>query len=178
MVNPVSIANLNPIKAGEIRNPLGRKTLGAYVNECANSIGSRMDKGEITWDDVRKMAKTGEGNWRIAALRLIRTVENADMADYEPVLDGETDIRGLRKAGVDTTAIKKVKAKRRELPQGKDEPPIVEYEREIELHDRSGADFDRLMDRTEGRAVPAVNVEVNQVDVTVKIVRGVSADDV
>lgn len=159
MVNPISLANLTPVQPGQVLNPSGRKVLGAYITECKNSLGDKLSKGEIGWNDIREMARSGKGNWRPAAVQMIQSVELPRMADYEPLLDGEMDARGLEKSGVDTTAIKKMKLKRREIPQDNDDPPIVEYEREIELHNRSGEAFDRIMDRTVGKPAQSVTIQ-------------------
>lgn len=143
-----------------------------------NSIGCQMDKGAMNWEDVSTMAKKGEGNWRPAAIRLLRTIENPDMADFEPVLEGQESLRESRGSGHDTSLIKKCKTKRRIIPQGKDKDPIEEVEREIELHDRSGVDFDRAMDRTEGKPAQRIVGDTGgPLEVIIKVVRGVSSDE-
>ena len=92
-------------------------------------------------------------NRQAAALRLLRMREAPDMADYEPVLDGTMTLNELRKSGVSTEAVRKVKVRRTTTKAG---DSVVE--REIELYGRSGAEFDRLMDRTVGKPTQAVSV--------------------
>lgn len=149
LVSPSSLANLNPIKPGEIRNPLGRKTLGASIKECLNSFAEK----DLTLDELKKIAKDSAKGWthRQAALRMIRSLENPDIADFEPLLDGQMGIRELRAQGVDTTSIKKVKHKTRTIQQGEGNEPIQEVEREIELYDRGLEEARTVMDYTEGR---------------------------
>ncbi len=103
------------------------------------------------------------------------------MADFEEVLEGDSRLSELRKNGINTECVKKIKSKQRMITQGEGQPPINEIEREIELHDRSGSELDRIMDRTEGKAMqPVAGPEGGAIpmDVIVKVIRGVSTDDV
>jgi hypothetical protein len=81
---------------------------------------------------------------RAAALRVIRMMETGDLADYEDWLNGKKNMKALREAGVHTGLIKKAKIKR-DANGGES--------REIELHDRSGEDFDRVIHETDGKLV-------------------------
>jgi hypothetical protein len=87
-------------------------------------------------------------------------MEAGDLADFDPFFDDGAKLKDLRAAGVNTEIVKKRKEKRREIPQ-EDGPPIIEVDREIELHDRAGDDFDRVMDRTVGKPSQAVEVNIN-----------------
>ncbi len=99
-------------------------------------------------------------------------MEAGDIADFEPVLDGQMSLRELRTAGICTTVVKKVKTKKRSIPQGPDKEPIEEVEREIELHDRSGREFDRVLDRTDGKANQTISSpEGGGVNLTVKVMK-------
>ncbi len=144
-----SLANLIPAKPGEIRNPAGRKTAGASVKEWMNVYAEK----DLSEQDLRKIAKDKGKGWseRAAAERMIRALEQPDLADFEPLLDGQMSLREIRAQGHDTATIKKVKCKKRSIPQKEGESPIEEVEREIELHDRAGSELDRIMDRTEGK---------------------------
>ncbi len=136
---------LTPWQRGQSGNPNGRKTLGAYVVEWCNALANR----GVNEKELRRLAKNRScnGTLRIAAQRMLRLMEDPDMADFEPLLDGQKCMKELRHDGVDTRVIKKVKSKTRSIPQG-DNPPIIETEREIELHDRSGDEFDRVLDKS------------------------------
>ncbi len=142
---------MNRFVKGDIGNPKGRRTLGASVTEWVNSLAERGTNEK----QLKRIARNRScnGTLRIAAQRMLRLMEDPDMADYEPLLDGQKCMKELRHDGVDTRVIKKVKSKTREIPQG-DKPPIIETEREIELHDRSGSELDRLLDRTDGKPLP------------------------
>lgn len=144
---------LTPFKPGQSGNPAGRKKTGAYVTEHQNSLALAMEKGDITYDDLKKIARTDpNGNRRAAALYLYRRCEDPNMKDFEPVLDGQMSLREIDAAGYDTSMIKKCKT--RITPQ-KDGDPIVT--RELELHDRALDVHKDLMDRTEGRPIPAAS---------------------
>jgi hypothetical protein len=90
---------------------------------------------------------------RTAAERMIRTLEAGDLADFAPYLAGEKSLAELKAAGVNTEIVKKAKVKVRTTENG------TETEREIELFDRAGADFDRVLDRTEGKPRQTMEIE-------------------
>ncbi len=163
---------LTPWQKGQSGNPNGRKTLGAYVNEWLNAFAFR----KVNKSTLRRIirAQIGDPNLKIAAVRYLRMMEHPDIADFEPVLDGQANLREMRAQGFDTATIKKVKSKQRAIPQG-DNPPIIETEREIELHDRSGVEFDRVLDRTDGKS--AQNVNVRGSIEHVRTIRVVGGDD-
>jgi hypothetical protein len=152
---PSSRANLIPIKPGEVRNPEGRKTAGAYIKEWINSFACQ----ELSAEQLKKIARDPKApvTKRAAAERMLRTVEAPDLADFEEVLQGESDLRTLRQKGVNTEAVKKVKTKTR-TTEGKDGGATTEVEREIELYDRAGVDFDRVVEHTAGKPSQAVDV--------------------
>jgi hypothetical protein len=113
----------------------------------------------LTEKQLRKAARDRGAPWtqRAAAERILRTLEMGDLADFDPVLDGTMTLAQIRDTGVNTEVVKKCKVKIRTTEEpGK--PPVTEVEREIELYDRAGSDFDRVMDRTEGRPKQAVDL--------------------
>ncbi len=148
-----SLANLRPAKPGEIRNPKGRPTAGASVKEWINIYAER----DLLEEDLRKISRDPQKGWaeRAAAERMVRSLEQPDMADFEPLLDGQMSLRELRAQGQDTATIKKVKSRKRTIPQ-KEGDPVEEVEREIELHDRAGEEMDRILDRTEGKPMQEI----------------------
>lgn len=149
---------INRFVKGESGNPSGRKSLGASVVEWVNSLSHRgYDERKL-----RRIAKNryANCNMRLAAKRLLRMMEDPDMADFEDLLDGQKSLKELRGDGIDTRVVKKCKTKTRHIQQG-DGDPIVEVEREIELHDRSGEEFDRILDRTDGKANQTIQVDSN-----------------
>jgi len=58
--------------------------------------------------------------------------------------------------------VRRLKQKTRKVPiAGKDGVVEEIIEREIELYDRGGADFDRILDRTEGKPKQSVDMNAN-----------------
>ena len=153
-VNPKSLANLRPWAPGVSGNPAGRMTGGATVAEWVNVL---IDTPE---DALRRLArdKAASPAKRGAAVRILRMIEDGDLADFVELAEGTATIADLRKRGVPTHLVKKLKVRQRML-QDPDGNPVTETTREIELHDRSGDDFDRILDRTVGRPRQAVQVE-------------------
>lgn len=138
-------------KPGESGNPVGRRSAGAYIKEWINSlIHHGLSEKELR--DIRR-DKSLPASKRIAAERILRAMESPDLADFDGVVDGQLSLRELRAGGVDTTVVKKNKTRTKTSPDG-----TVEVEREIELHDRSGSEFDRVMDRTEGKPAQEITV--------------------
>ena len=82
---------------------------------------------------------------RQAAIRMLQMLEHPDLADYEDLLHGQVTLKQLRDAGVATDAIKKFKPTKDGI--------------EIELHNRSGEEFDRILNRTLGPAQPIELIE-------------------
>jgi hypothetical protein len=153
---------LMPQRAGQpSHNPKGRPSAGSSIIECINDLATAALEHGLTEDDLRVIAEDKEQPWpkRAAARRIIRSFEDGDLADFDEWLSGEASgLAELRKKGINTQAVKKAKVK------------ILEggvVEREIELHDRSGADFDRILDRTEGKATQRVE-HAGDVGLTVK----------
>src|SRR5439155_17562829 len=111
---------------------------------------------KLNEQELRAIARDKSVEWskRTAAERMIRTLEAGDLADFQPYLAGEKSLEELRQAGINTELVKKAKVKVRTLDDG-----TTETEREVELFDRAGTDFDRVCDRTEGRPRQVVEVE-------------------
>jgi hypothetical protein len=154
-VTAKQLANLIPAKPGEVRNPEGRKTAGAYVKEWINSFTHQ----ELSEKDLRKIARDKAEPWakRTAAERMLRTLEAPDLADFQDAVDGVSDLKALRKQGLNTEVVKKLKTKTRTIPS-QDGDPVVEVEREIELYDRAGVDFDRVVEKTAGKDPQATDI--------------------
>lgn len=149
-------STVHAFKPGESGNIAGRPpNAGSSVLEWVNKLAAA-DLGE---DDLRRVARDRAAPWRkrTAALRMLRTMECGDIADFQPLLNGRMDLVELRDSGVNTELVKKFKVKTHTEMIDEEEVEIVE--RELELHDRSGDDFDRILDRTNGRARQTVEVE-------------------
>lgn len=139
---------------GQSGNPAGRPSAGASLNEWMNVLVAQ----ELTEDQLRAIAKDGKvpAAKKAAAIRVLRMAEYGDLADFQDAVDGGLSLEELRKAGVNTSLVKKMKT-RETVIKGKDGAPDErEIVREIELHDRGGDEFDRVVDRTEGKAIQAV----------------------
>ena len=126
-------------------NPAGRSSAGKSTQQWVNLLDEqcvpRSELVKIRDDPAAPPTKVA------AAERLLRMMESPDMADFQPLLDGTMDLVQLRESGVDTSMLKKIKERREVDKEGK----VVAIIREVELHDRSGEEFDRVCDRTEGK---------------------------
>lgn len=153
--HPNSLANLIPYVPGQSGNPKGIQSAGRLLSDTFNYFAT----SDLTEDDLRRIVKDKSLGWtrRTAALRVLRSMESGDMSDFEPVIDGDLSLRALKSQGVNTEIVKKIKKKRRVMT-APDGSRVEDTEREIELHDRSGVDFDRVSDRTEGKPAQTVNV--------------------
>lgn len=140
-------------KQGESGNKDGKhRSAGASIQENINSMAA----AGLTEAQLKTVARSKVRKWteRAAAERILRTLEVPDLADFAGVND-MSDLLIARKAGLNTEVVKKFKTKTRTIPNDGGEP-VTEVEREIELHDRAGYDFDRVMDRTMGRPTQAI----------------------
>jgi hypothetical protein len=149
-------------KPGQSGNPTGKpRSAGYTLREWIN----RFAEDGHTEDELRKIARGKANPWpmRAAAERVLRAIESADLADFEELVEGTKRLTQLRSEGVNTAVVKKIK-------------PCGERGFEIELHDRSGVDFDRIIDRTDGRPTTAVEAEVEGEKLTVRI-RPISKPD-
>jgi hypothetical protein len=149
-VHPNSLANLIPPQPGEVRNPTGIRTAGATLREQCNYLATQ----DLTEQDLRRIARDQSLPWtrRAAANRILRTLEAPDLADFAGLLRGENSLEDLRAMGVNTEAVKRFKQRTRKQMVGHGEEAEVEevIDREIELYDRSGEDFDRVTNHTDG----------------------------
>jgi hypothetical protein len=146
---------------GQSGNPAGRKTAGALVKEEINS----MALAGLTEQQIKFEARDPKNTWqrRMAAEQMLVGLEHGDIADFAGLLRGENTIEDLKGMGINTEVIKKLKQKSRKVPVGEGQIEEV-IDREIELHDRRGAEFDRVCDRTDGKPNQPVEV-VNGVPV-------------
>jgi hypothetical protein len=145
-------------KPGQVGNPAGRPAAGATIREWIN----RLAQEELTEAGLREVARDTKHPWtkRCAAERILRTLEAGDLADFAGLFRGEISLEDLRGMGINTEVVKKFKQKTRKQMVGHGEDEHIEevIEREIELHDRAGADFDRIMDRTAGKPGQVVEI--------------------
>lgn len=151
-------------RPGQSGNPGGGRSAGTTLREWINLFCNN----SLKESDLRKIARDKAEPWprRAAAERVLRTMEAGDLADMQAWLDGEADLKGLRRGGINTEVIKRAKIKRKIVYVDKNSGETTEVEeREIELHDRAGLDFDRIADRTEGKPTQRLEVDA-QIDHT------------
>src|SRR5688572_3978311 len=131
-------------KPGQSGNPNGRPSAGATLREWINVLAAR----SCTESQLRRIARNGKLPWpkRAAAERILRTLEAGDLADMEAFLRGDQTLDQLREGGVNTEVVKRCRTKVRVAAGGEE---VIE--REIELHDRGGEAFDRIVNHTDGR---------------------------
>ncbi|MDB5295093.1 MAG: hypothetical protein JWO31_1076 [Phycisphaerales bacterium] len=130
------------------RRAPGRPSGGLSVLEWSNALA------DATEAELAAAAGDADAPWskRTAAARMLRTLEAGDLADFGPVLDGTMTLADLRKSGVNTAVVKKCKTRTHTGDGGG-----TEVEREVELHDRAGDEYDRVLDRMYGRARQSVD---------------------
>jgi hypothetical protein len=160
-VHPNSLANLIPPQPGEARNPAGRPSAGATLREQVNALA----QSGLTEKELRKIARDQSLPWtrRAAANRILRTLEAPDLADFAGLLRGENSLEDLRAMGVNTEAVKRFKQRTRKQMSGHGEEAEVEevIDREIELYDRSGEDFDRVTNHTDGHPTQNIKADID-----------------
>jgi hypothetical protein len=162
-------STVHRFKPGQSGNPAGRPALGASIREWMNIMGAQ----GLTEAALRAVSRDVKAPMpkRAAAIRLLRTLEVPDVADFEDLLTGDATLKSARKKGVRTDLIKKIKTRTRTVGMDADENPIIEVERELELYDRSGEDFDRVVEQTDGRPRQTVGVQQEgKLDVILEIV--------
>ena len=77
-----ALANLRPFPPGVSGNPAGRTTAGAVVKDWLNAFAET----KTTERQLRAIAKDSSVDWakRTAAMRMLRTLEAGDLADFAP----------------------------------------------------------------------------------------------
>jgi hypothetical protein len=120
-----------------------------------------MIASDLTEEQIRIEArkKSNPAAKRIAAERILRSMEYGDLSDFSGLLKGEHNLEDLRAMGINTEVVKKFKRRVRTERAGEGDRVEEIVETDIELHDRAGEDFDRIMDRTEGS--PRASLELN-----------------
>ena len=137
-------------------NSLGRKSAGAAIGDWYTLFSDRMDAGKITADELRDIARNDpNGNRRVAAKQWIEAF-GADIADFEPLLQGKKSAGELRAAGVNTSMVKKATVR-----STIDKDGGVSKQITLELR-HGGEALDRIADRTEGK--PTQRLEVAKVE--------------
>lgn len=118
------------------------------MKEWVNAIAA----ADLTEDAIREIARDRKSSWarRTAAERMLQTLGSGDLADFEPFLQGDKSLAQLREEGFNTELLRKAKI-------------TDKGGREIELRDTSGNDFDRIMDRTEGKPTQTVDVSTQHI---------------
>lgn len=137
-------------KPGESGNPKGRPpNAGATLREWVNQLAA----DELTEVQLRAIRRDRGLPWpkRVAAGRILRLLEVGDVRDFEPWLRGKASLGRLSKAGVNTELVKRVMIRPGEHGEA----------RSIELHDRAGEEFDRLVGHTDGRPTQRVEAHVD-----------------
>ncbi len=125
-----------------------RKSAGGLVLDWVDRLAVTRTRApelrRIAADDRASWAKRAAANWMLDGM------QTADPADFEPYLRGELSLTELRKAGINTRLVKRVRVRTR--PSTKNH--VEEIDRQIDFVDRTGPMLDRLLDRTYGKPVP------------------------
>jgi hypothetical protein len=142
-------------RPGRSGNPKGRRSAGASLIEHLNSLGE-MTEAELRdlFEDPRQPTLR-----RAAALQLLHSLECGDLADFEDSMAGRVTLEDMALAGFNTAIVERFKRKVRTIRHRNGSIETI-ASIDIELHDRSGAAVDRIMDRTFGR--PGVAVHTNR----------------
>jgi hypothetical protein len=129
------------------RPPNAGRSIKEYVNDFAAM--------ELTEQELRMISKDTSMPWpkRSAAMRVLHSLESADISDFEPWLDG-TPMKDIRANGIDTAMIKKVRVKISPTQNGDC------VEREIELHDRGPGALRDILDYTDGKPKQSMDIDV------------------
>ena len=85
-------------------------------------------------------------------MKTVGVLARPDLVEAGPAIRELLD--WLKARGVNTALVKKIKERREHDKDGN----VVAVTREIELHDRSGTEVDRVADRTEGRPTQAIDL--------------------
>lgn len=149
-------------KPGQSGNPKGRPpSAGQSLIEAMNDLAA----AGLDEDQLRAICKNRRESFvrRTAARESLRMIEDGDLADFEDVMAGRETLADLRARGINTEIVKRCKrtTKNVQVIGGASDGTNVESEFicEVELHDRAGSHVDRIIDRTEGRAVQSVKVQ-------------------
>ena len=129
---------LYPFRKGQVGNPAGRPNASTSVREWFNALEDTPE------DELEQIARDRciAPKKRAAAIQWLRVLaDTADMADFEPLVDGRETTETLKNQGAAVRKLKKVR--RRESKSG--------TTTEIELSEQGGEALDRIMDRTGGR---------------------------
>lgn len=147
----------NRFKVGNKESP-GRPAAGATIKEWLNVFAA----DDLDEASLREIARDRKSGWtkRAAANRAIKTMENPDLSDFAGLLRGENRLEDLRAMGINTDVVKKFKQKTRRVPTGEGATEEV-IDREIELYDRSGVDFERVVNHTDGSPIQTVKADVH-----------------
>lgn len=138
-----------------------REWLNVLAEQCATEARLR----EIARDRKTPAMK------RAAAERALRTLEAGDLADFQEFLDGTATLKELRDRGLNTEVVRKARVRDRTIVHSDGSSERI-VEREIELYDRSGEDFDRVCDCTEGRPPKRVEPDGDSIPQVVEVVFG------
>ena len=80
-------------KPGESGNPTGKRSAGHTIQEWINTLGQQ----DLPEDELRRVARDKRLGWtkRLAAERILRSMETGDLSDFVPLMKGEKDLAEL-----------------------------------------------------------------------------------
>ena len=148
-------------KEGNKLSP-SRPAAGATIKQWLNVFAA----DDLDEESLRRIAGDRKAPWpkRAAANRAIKTMESPDLSDFAGLLRGENQLEDLRAMGINTDVVKKFKQKTRKVSVGEGQTEEV-IDREIELYDRSGTDFERVVNHTDGSPIQTVRADVHSTGV-------------
>lgn len=153
--NPDKSGLVAPWKKGESGNAKGRPSAGGAIREYYNLMHE--------WPEDRLIAvmnDKSEGFSKRKAAEAILNMGAVDVEAYESLLDGSKTLADLKREGVRTNTIRRVKRKTRTEGEAKT------FEYEVEFADKTDAVTEAIIGHTDGKAIQRVettgNLNLNQ----------------
>lgn len=132
-------------KKGQSGNAGGSSTAGAITRNYMN----RMARRNLRESKLRAIIadKSKPDLMRSAAEKILHSRTHTNLAAFDPWIKGEMTLSQLEAEGVDISVVKSAS--------------ITKEGRRIELYDKAGENFDRIVEHTDGRPSQTKDINVN-----------------